>query len=59
MDGLGRGILDVVLKIATLPQTAAGTAQNGFWAVASSWSLFWARKKRTNNVIVLVYYCTQ
>ena len=59
MDGLGRGILDVVLKIATLPQTAAGTAQNGFQAVAPSWTPFWVQKKCTNNIIILIYCSTE
>ena len=43
---MGRGMLDDVLKIATLPAIAAGTAQNGFQAVASSWAPFWVREKR-------------
>ena len=59
MAGLGRGMLDDVLKIATLPEIAAGTAQNGFQAVAPFWALFQGQEKCTNNVIIPIYYCIQ
>jgi transketolase C-terminal domain/subunit len=52
-------MLDDVLKIATLPEMAAGTAQNGFQAVASSWAPFWAWEKRRNNVIIFIYCSAQ
>ena len=46
-------------QVSTVPGTAAGTAQNGVWAIAPSWAPFWAWEKRRNNVIIFIYCSAQ
>jgi len=56
--GLGRGLLDVLLKIATLPQPLA-LSKNSILAVAPSWAPFWTGKMHKQIEIIFVDYLAQ
>ena len=42
-----------------MPGTVPSTAQNGIWPAAHSWGPFRGLEKRSNNVIIFIYYSTQ